>query len=186
MVGLVPSVVQALSLLTTISQILLILFLVALLFKLNSSKKFVKFFAFIKKKALLLAFVAVLFALLGSLFFSEIAHYEPCKLCWYQRILMYPQALILGIALWKKDKNAFRYIIPMSVIGALIAGYQYATSTLAKAAATSSTGVCSLTGPSCLVDYFTKFGYVTIPLMAFTAFVIIIVLAAFGCGNEKR
>jgi len=187
MVGLVPAVVQVLSLLTTIVQVLLVLFIIALIFKLQNNKKLGKFFGFIKKKTLLIAFIAALVAMLGSLFFSEIAHYTPCELCWFQRILMYPQALILGIALLKKDKTVFRYAIPMSIIGALIGAYQYTKATIIGVA-TSSAGSCSLTtaGPSCFIDYFVKFGYVTIPLMAFTVFIIIIVMGLYSSGKEKK
>jgi disulfide bond formation protein DsbB len=188
MVGLVPAVVQVLSFLTTIAHIVIVLFIIALIFKLQNSKKLGKFFGFIKKKALLIAFIIALVAMLGSLFFSQIAHYTPCELCWYQRILMYPQALILCIALFKKDKSVFRYSIPMSIIGALIGGYQYIKSTIVGIAASASAGTCSLTtaGPSCFIDYFTQFGYVTIPLMAFTAFIIIIVMGLFSSGKEKK
>ena len=96
---------------------------------------------------------------------------------------MYPQVLVLGIALWKKDWSVSKYVIPMSVIGVLIAGYQYIRSTIAKAA---SAGTCSAIGPSCFVDYFKNLGYVTIPLMAFTAFVIIILMAFYWSKKDKK
>ena len=180
---LVPIVTAILSLLTTISQIMLVLFLILLASGLKSYKKFGKFFDFIKKRALLIAFIVALAAMLGSLFFSEIAHYQPCELCWFQRILMYPQVLILGIALWKKDRSVSKYIIPMSVIGALIGAYQYVKSSIIKVA---SSGTCSVTGSSCFVDYFKEFGYITIPLMACTAFIIIIVMAFYWSGKDKN
>jgi hypothetical protein len=121
----------------------------------------------------LAAFIVALTALSGSLYFSEIAGYEPCKLCWFQRIFMYPLVLVLGIAVYKKDYAAKRYVVPMAIIGAVIAAYHYVSATLVKAAAVS----CTLDGPSCFVDYFTDYGYVTIPMMALTAFMAIGILA---------
>jgi len=183
MSSIVQIVTQILSSLTVASQIGIILFLILLVSGIRSNKKFEKHFGFLKKKSLLIAFIVALTATLGSLFFSGIANYQPCELCWFQRIFMYPQVLVLGIALWKKDWSVSKYVIPMSVIGVLIAGYQYIRSTIAKAA---SAGTCSAIGPSCFVDYFKNLGYVTIPLMAFTAFVIIILMAFYWSKKDKK
>lgn len=68
-----------------------------------------------------LAWVVALVATLGSLYLSEIRHFNPCPLCWFQRIFMYPQAIVLGIAAFTSDYRVRRYAIPLSVIGALIA-----------------------------------------------------------------
>jgi disulfide bond formation protein DsbB len=179
----VQIVTQILSSLTMASQIGIILFLIILVSGISKVKKFEKPFGFLKKKALLIAFIIALTATCGSLFFSEIANYKPCDLCWYQRIFMYPQVLLLGIALWKKDRSVSRYVIPMSVIGALIGAYQYIKSTIIKVV---SSGSCSVTGPSCFIDYFTEYGYVTIPLMAFTAFMIILVMSIYGSKNSNK
>lgn len=70
---------------------------------------------------LYLAWVVALVATLGSLYLSEIRHFNPCPLCWFQRIFMYPQAILLGIAAFSSDLRIRRYAIPLSVIGALIA-----------------------------------------------------------------
>src|SRR5690625_4474636 len=60
----------------------------------------------------------------GSLTYSEIAGFPPCELCWYQRILMYPLPLVLGLAGWRRDWAALRwYALPMSLIGAAVAAY---------------------------------------------------------------
>ncbi len=185
MSSIVQIVTQILSSLTVASQIGIILFLILLVSGVGKVKKFERAFGFLKKKALLIAFIVTLTATLGSLFFSEIAKYQPCDLCWFQRIFMYPQVLLLGIALWKKDRSVSRYVIPMSIIGVIIAAYHYYISKLANI---TSSGVCSASavGPSCLVDYFTEFGYVTIPLMAFTAFIIVIVMAFFWSKKDKK
>lgn len=69
---------------------------------------------------LALTWLVALTATLGSLYYSEIRHFISCKLCWYQRIFMYPQVLLLGIALWRGDINVRVYSIPLAVIGGTI------------------------------------------------------------------
>lgn len=73
---------------------------------------------------LYLAWVIALIATLGSLYFSEVRGFRPCLLCWYQRVMMYPQALLLGIAALGGDLGVRRYALPLSVIGWLVALYQ--------------------------------------------------------------
>jgi disulfide bond formation protein DsbB len=163
---MVPLVNQILSYLTVIGQIAIVVMLVNLLvFKGKSGLSQV-----INQKFLLLAFIVALTATLGSLFYSEIAGYEPCKLCWFQRILMYPQVILLGLALWKKDPGMAAYGLVLSVLGALIAGYHY----LLQIGAVSALP-CSAVGYSaaCSQRFTMNFGYVTIPMMALTAFLMI-------------
>lgn len=73
---------------------------------------------------LYLAWVVALVATLGSLYFSEIKGFRPCVLCWYQRIAMYPQVLLLGIAAFRSDYGVRRYALPLAIIGWLTALYQ--------------------------------------------------------------
>lgn len=122
------------------------------------------------KNAILLSFIIVLAATLGSLFYSEIAGYEPCKLCWFQRILMYPQTVLIGIALFKKDKGIVDYVIALSVIGALVAGYHYLLQV-----GVFPEAACDVVGysVSCAKLFVMQFGYITIPMMSFTAFLLI-------------
>ncbi|AWT35167.1 putative disulfide formation protein [Deinococcus arenae] len=70
------------------------------------------------------AWVVSLIATLGSLYFSEIRHFNPCVLCWFQRICMYPLAVILGVAALTGDLRVRRYVLPLAGIGVLIALYQ--------------------------------------------------------------
>ena len=76
--------------------------------------------------ALFAAWGASFIATLGSLYFSEIMKFEPCVLCWYQRIFMYPFVLWLGIAVVKKDYRIASYSLPIASIGACISLYHYA------------------------------------------------------------
>ena len=80
---------------------------------------------FIVKNQLLLAWIMALIATSGSLYFSEVRGFIPCEWCWYQRILMYPMAIVLGIAYFKKDKNIFTYVKPIAFIGIIFAGVHY-------------------------------------------------------------
>lgn len=75
---------------------------------------------------LYLAWVVALIATLGSLYLSEVRHYQPCLLCWYQRIAMYPLSLLLGIAAFRDDLDIRRYAMPLAGIGLLTALFQNA------------------------------------------------------------
>ncbi|WP_022799191.1 disulfide bond formation protein B [Thermus islandicus] len=75
-----------------------------------------------KRGPLLLAFawVVALVATLGSLYYSEVRLFLPCELCWYQRIFMYPQAVLLGLALWRQDLGVWPYSLALSLMGGSI------------------------------------------------------------------
>lgn len=177
--------------LTVIAQVLSI-FLVILYFRHHHKESKIKAFIhlffkpndpesklllFVQKNGMLLAFIVALTALLGSLFYSEILHYEPCKLCWYQRIFIYPQVLLLGIALWKKDRHIINYSLIFAIIGGLIALNHYILQV---------TGVsllpCSAVGysVSCSKVFVLRFGYITIPMMAFSASLLIVISLLFA------
>ena len=121
--------------------------------------------------ALWLAFAVALIATAGSLFFSEIAHLVPCTLCWYQRIAMYPLALLLGIGAWRGDWGVRRYAAPLAGIGAVTAAYHVV---LQRVPSLPSAG-CSLTAPCSAIDL-ERFGFVTIPVMALIGFVAILTI----------
>jgi disulfide bond formation protein DsbB len=69
------------------------------------------FYKWLKNNVLYVAFLLVLVSILGSLYFSEVMNFAPCILCWYQRILMYPLAIILLVGIWKKDENVTDYVL---------------------------------------------------------------------------
>jgi len=76
--------------------------------------------------AWLLIFISWLIALvstLGSLFFSEVMGLVPCVLCWYQRILIFPLALILLLGLFPLDKSIIKYALPFAVLGLIFTIY---------------------------------------------------------------
>jgi disulfide bond formation protein DsbB len=132
-------------------------------------------------KSLLLSWIAAITATLGSLYFSEVMHFIPCTLCWYQRIFMYPLAIILGVAVYRNDKGIYKYALPLSIIGLLIAGYH---TLLQKIPYLQQFEMCT-TGVPCSKDYINWLGFVTIPLLAFIAFMIITVCLIIISRGKK-
>ena len=120
-------------------------------------------------------------ATLGSLYLSEVLHFIPCSLCWYQRILMYPLAIILLVGLIRRDRGIFYYVLPFSIIGIFISSYHYL---LQKTDIFTSSAVCD-TGIPCTTTWINLFGFVTIPFMALTAFLIISVMGALFFLDES-
>lgn len=138
----------------------------------------------VEKYGILFSFVVATVATLGSFFYSEIAGFKPCELCWFQRILMYPQSLLLGMAFWKKDKIIGDYSIVLSGLGAIIAGYHYLLQLgLVPSIACSAIGY----SVSCSQRFVMNFGYITIPMMALTAFLMIFFfLVTHKVNNEEK
>ena len=128
---------------------------------------------FISKNVFLIAFAVSFGSMALSLFYSEIAGFAPCALCWYQRIFMYPIAFIAPLAWLKKDETAVRYIFMLSLIGLLIAAYH----TLLQFGITPNLP-CAAEGVSCAQRFVLSFGYITIPIMSITAFTIVLISSA--------
>jgi disulfide bond formation protein DsbB len=126
-----------------------------------------------------LAFVVAAIATGGSLFFSEIAHFIPCELCWYQRICMYPLAIVTLLAALSDDPRAARYLLPLPVVGAGVSVYHL----LVENGVVGQTSTCLISAPGgCGVKWINEFGYVTIPTLALTAFALafaFLLLASF-------
>jgi disulfide bond formation protein DsbB len=122
----------------------------------------------------LLALIVSSIAVAGSLYLSDVRGFEPCLLCWYQRIAMYPQVILLFIGFFKRDSRAIFYSGIMSAIGFLISGYHYLMQW-----GVIPEGSCSVVGyysVSCAKRLVMHFGYITIPLMAVTAFLLIFLI----------
>ncbi|MDO8482527.1 MAG: disulfide bond formation protein B [bacterium] len=121
---------------------------------------------------LVLGFLVTAGATAVSLIYSDIIGYEPCKLCWVQRVFLYPQVIILGLVLWKKTRDSEVYCLALSIIGAVIAAYHF----YGQSFNPDALPACDVAGgASCALRFFVEFGYVTIPLMSLTAFLLIIV-----------
>ncbi|MTD31733.1 disulfide oxidoreductase [Planomicrobium sp. YIM 101495] len=115
------------------------------------------------------AWFVSLIATLGSLYFSEIKGFIPCDLCWFQRIFMYPLVLILGIATFQNDWKVVRYALPLSVIGGSISVLHYMEQ---KIPGFGGIRPC-VSGVPCSAEYINWFGFITIPFLAFIAFLLI-------------
>jgi disulfide bond formation protein DsbB len=115
-----------------------------------------------------LAWLVALVATGGSLFLSEIAHFPPCVLCWYQRVAMYPLAVLLGVAVWRRDPGIRPYGLALAGLGLPVSAYHYLLEWFPQLEGTA----CDPTNP-CTLVWVRLFGYVSIPLMAGTAFAVI-------------
>jgi len=125
----------------------------------------------LKKHILYLAWTIALLATLGSLYFSNVLHFTPCVLCWYQRIFMYPLVLIIGIEILRKDKLVHLYVLPLSVIGFLIGLYQ---NLLVWEIIPEKAAPCTI-GVPCTTKFIDYFGFITIPFLSMVAFLLIII-----------
>ena len=124
-----------------------------------------------------LAFAVTAVATGGSLFFSEIAHFIPCELCWFQRIFMYPLAIVTLLAAIANDHRVARYLLPLPVIGAGFSVYHL----LVESKIVEQTNACLVSAPGgCAVKWIDEFGYVTIPMLALTAFVLAFAFLLFA------
>lgn len=115
---------------------------------------------------ILCAFLVSLGATAGSLYYSDIIGFLPCTFCWYQRIFIYPQVILLGLALWRRERTILPYSIALACIGFVIALYQY----LFLLGAAPDPACSATTSISCAVPYVNGFGYISIPLMGLTTF----------------
>lgn len=108
----------------------------------------------------------------GSLYFSDVVGYPPCTFCWYQRILMYPLVVLFGIAAVRKDHAQVIYTLPLTVLGIGMSSFHYLSQ---KTAWLQKVGhSCGMI--PCDISYINWFGFVTIPLLSFTAFVLITIM----------
>jgi len=136
----------------------------------------------IKDYFLYLAWGQSLIAMFGSLYFSEIKHFPPCILCWYQRIFMYPLVFLIFIGIIRKDKNLPFYVLPLATIGAIIAFYH---NLLYYGIISESFAPCVL-GVSCTTKFIEFFGFITIPFLSLCAFLVIIASMLVYLKLERR
>lgn len=127
-----------------------------------------------KERLLQGALVVAIVATFGSLYFSNIAGFPPCILCWYQRIAMYPIVAILTVGLIIRDARSYLYALPLALGGLGIAVYH---NLLYYKLLPESIEPCMM-GVSCTTKYIEWFGFVTIPFLALAAFVLITGLLA--------
>ena len=129
--------------------------------------------------ATLLAFVVAAVATAGSLYLSEVANFTPCTLCWYQRMAMYPLVVLFGIGAWRRDDVA-PYAFTLAGIGGTISIYHM----LVERFPSLETSSCDPTNP-CSLIWTERFGYLTIPTMALSAFALIVALTLTGSAWRR-
>ncbi len=129
------------------------------------------------------AWIVVLVATLGSLFFSEVMQFIPCSLCWYQRIAMYPLVIILahGLLVSKPQESAL-FALPVAFIGFFMAFYHML---LHLEFITEEMTPCSQ-GVPCSVKYIEWFGFISIPLLSLVAFILISLLLTKALKKGKK
>ncbi|MCR2807149.1 disulfide oxidoreductase [Paenibacillus soyae] len=127
---------------------------------------------FMRRNVLYFAWLVAVVATLGSLYFSEIRGFIPCELCWYQRILMYPLSVILGIAAFYDEHAIRKYVLPLSILGMLVSAFHYMEQKIPGFAAIKP---CTQ-GVPCSGMYINWLGFITIPFLALTGFTLITIL----------
>lgn len=151
--------------------------LVALIFRHTFGRPLVRWAS---KHALALGFIVSLIAVAGSLFYSNGVGFEPCYLCWWQRIALYPMLPLFLVAFLKKDRGVFKYILPLALVGLVLSTYhayvQWGGNPLIPCDATAS----------CAKLYVYAYGYVTIPTMSLTIVAAMLLLYWANKTNENR
>ncbi|MFA5841213.1 MAG: disulfide bond formation protein B [Candidatus Paceibacterota bacterium] len=138
---------------------------------------------FIDKHFLVLAFLISFFSSIFPLVYSEIIHFLPCYLCWWQRIFMFPTFFLFGTALWDKDRKVVRYAASLLSLGLLISLYQNFFYYFGE----SANIPCDASGISCYKHLVSEFGgYISIPMLALTAFFALLTLLAVAHFYRKE
>lgn len=165
---------KILSLGTILLQIVIGIILIALIF---FRKRNNPLLIFVKKYTFFLGFLGALGAFSLSLFYSEVVGFPPCELCWIQRIFLYPQLILFSMELYKKDRTIVDFSLVFAIIGSLVSIYHiYVENGGSKGLACATITPTNTTQISCAVRYIYEFGYVTMPIMALTLSLFIIIL----------
>jgi disulfide bond formation protein DsbB len=159
-----------------------ILSVVTLLMLFLGSNKKNKFLDYVNKHFLVLSFLITLSASVFPLIYSEIVHFLPCYLCWWQRVFMFPSFVLFTIALWGKEKTVVRYVTPLLSIGFLISVYHNFGYYFGE----TSSLPCDASGISCYQHLVSEFGgYISIPMLSLTAFFALLTLLAVAHFYKK-
>ncbi len=184
---MIAAVLQSFVYLSLLGQvaiiIVLLLFLAQIFFKDKTLKSLREK---ISPYAYHFAFLLSLIATLGSLFLSEIVKFQPCILCWYQRVAMYPQPLLFYIALLRREFVLRPYLIVINIIGGSISLYHYLLQILPANILAGCDKALTGVSVSCTKGYKFYLGYMSFPLMALTVFILLIILLLFSYAKDTR
>ena len=137
--------------------------------------------ALLGDKAVWIAWLVALVATAGSLIYSEVIHFEPCRLCWFQRIAMYPMSVILLVGAIRREAQVRFYALPFAVGGLAISVYHYLIQNIPNL----ESGSCDPDNP-CSAIFVQMFGFITIPFMAGAGFIVIAVLLSFYVNKTSN
>ncbi len=137
--------------------------------------------AFVGKYILWIGFLVALAAVASSLIYSNVIGFPPCLLCWYTRIAFYPQAILFGIALWKKDFKIIDYSLGLTIFGLIISTYHVISENIGY-----SVLPCEASGPSCLIKYVYEYGFITIPVMGLVSFITLLLTLLIAKKSFKN
>lgn len=155
-------------------QAVVVAILIGLIFFRNRKNPFL---VLVKEYTFILGFLAALGAFLLSLFYSNIVGFPPCELCWIQRIFLYPQLILFGMELYKRDHSIVDFSIVFATIGSIVSVYHlYIENGGASNLGCAALSPANTTQVSCATRYIYEFGYVTMPLMALTLSLFIITI----------
>ncbi len=138
------------------------------------------------KFALPIGFFLATTSTMGSLFYSEVVGFPACILCWISRIFMYPLMPLLGLALWRKDRGIFPYAMLLTVFGVIVSVYHWSKDMLALYSNVSLPCPAVSALPSCDKIYVLEFGYITIPMIALNAFILVGIVVYAGMQRKQH
>lgn len=152
-----------------ISHVLLAVLFLAVIFRRTWGAGVV---SYVGRYSLIIGLIIAISAVVGSLFYSEIVGFPPCVLCWWQRVFIYPQAVLFAVALWRGERSVFAYSVVLAVLAGVIALYHsyvyWGGASLLP---------CTAEGGSCDRIYVMELGYITIPAMSLTVALYLLLLA---------
>lgn len=119
-------------------------------------------------------------AMVGSLYFSEVAHFEPCEMCWYQRIAMYPIAVVAFVAAVRRDRTVLPYLGILAGLGLLASMYHIGIQLFPE-----QSSFCDITNP-CSSRWVEGLGWMTIPQMAAVCFGVILAVVVTGIRTNPQ
>lgn len=128
------------------------------------------------------AWIINIVSLAGSMYFSNVMMLPPCVLCWFQRICIFPMSFILAVGFLKKDKNVLWYALPLVCIGWIISLYH---NLLYYKIIQEAISMCT-SGVSCTSKQIEYFGFITIPLMAYTSLTLTLICLIIFYRNSKK
>jgi disulfide bond formation protein DsbB len=163
---------QMLSLGTIFLQAVILALLVIFIFFRTKTNPFLVFF---KEYTFIIGFFIALGAVSLSLFYSNVIGFPPCELCWIQRIFLYPQLILFGMELYKRDRSMVDFSIVFAILGSMTSLYHMYIERGGESALPCASP-SAINQVSCATRYVYEFSYVTIPVMAFTLSVFIIMI----------